>query len=45
VGGAFAFAAYGAAVTAARELQDSGTYGFWETAGPGAQATREAFKG
>ena len=44
VGGAFAFAAYGAAVTAARELQDSGTYGFWETAGPGAQATRGAFK-
>jgi 2-methylisocitrate lyase-like PEP mutase family enzyme len=44
VGGAFAFAAYGAAVTAARELLDSGTYGFWETAGPGAQATREAFK-
>ena len=44
VGGAFAFAAYGAAVTAARELQDSGTYGFWGTAGPGAQATREAFK-
>jgi 2-methylisocitrate lyase-like PEP mutase family enzyme len=45
VGGAFAFAAYGAAVAAGRELLDSGTYGFWETAGPGAQATREAFKG
>ncbi len=44
VGGAFAFAAYGAAVTAARELQDKGTYGFWEAARPGAQATREAFK-
>ena len=44
VGGAFAFAAYGAAVAASRELQESGTYGFWETAGPGAQATREAFK-
>jgi len=44
VGGAFAFAAYGAAVSAARELMDSGTYGFWETAGPGAAATREAFK-
>jgi 2-methylisocitrate lyase-like PEP mutase family enzyme len=43
-GGAFAFAAYGAAVTAARELLDSGTYAFWETAGPGAHATREAFK-
>ena len=44
VGGAFAFAAYGAAVTAARELLDSGTYGFWETARPGAKAAREAFK-
>jgi 2-methylisocitrate lyase-like PEP mutase family enzyme len=44
VGGAFAFAAYGAAVAASRELQESGTYGFWETAGPGAAATREAFK-
>jgi 2-methylisocitrate lyase-like PEP mutase family enzyme len=44
VGGAFAFAAYGAATTAGRELMDSGTYGFWEMAGPGAKATREAFK-
>jgi 2-methylisocitrate lyase-like PEP mutase family enzyme len=44
VGGAFAFAAYGAAVTAARELMDSGTYGYWETAGPGGAAAREAFK-
>ena len=32
VGGAFAFAAYGAAVTAARELLETGTYGYWETA-------------
>src|SRR5688572_29158459 len=44
VGGAFAFAAYGAAVTAARELKETGTYGFWEAAGPGAAAAREAFK-
>ena len=44
VGGAFAFAAYGAAATAARELQDTGTYGFWETAGGGAHAVHEAFK-
>lgn len=44
VGGAFAFAAYGAAATAGRELLESGTYGYWETAGQGAQATREAFK-
>ena len=32
VGGAFAFAAYGAAATAGRELLESGTYGYWETA-------------
>jgi 2-methylisocitrate lyase-like PEP mutase family enzyme len=45
VGGAFAFAAYGAAATAGRELMESGTYGYWETAGLGAKAAREAFKG
>jgi 2-methylisocitrate lyase-like PEP mutase family enzyme len=45
VGGAFAFAAYGAAVTAGRELLDSGTYGYWEMAGAGAKAAREAFEG
>lgn len=44
VGGAFAFAAYGAAASAGRELLESGTYGYWETAGPGAGAVREAFK-
>jgi 2-methylisocitrate lyase-like PEP mutase family enzyme len=44
VGGAFAFAAYGAAAAAGRELMESGTYGYWETAGLGAQAVREAFK-
>jgi 2-methylisocitrate lyase-like PEP mutase family enzyme len=44
VGGAFAFAAYGAAAAAGRELMDSGTYGYWETAAGGAKATREAFK-
>jgi hypothetical protein len=43
VGGAFAFAAYGAATTAGRELLDSGTYGYWETAGLGGKATQEAF--
>jgi len=43
VGGAFAFAAYGAAAAAARELLDSGTYGYWETAGGGAHAVHEAF--
>lgn len=45
VGGAFAFAAYGAAAAAARELLESGTYGFWETAAGGAAATFEAFSG
>jgi 2-methylisocitrate lyase-like PEP mutase family enzyme len=45
VGGAFAFAAYGAAVAAGRELLDSGTYSYWETAAAGSKATREAFGG
>jgi 2-methylisocitrate lyase-like PEP mutase family enzyme len=44
VGGAFAFAAYGAAATAGRELLDSGTYGYWATAAAGAKASREAFE-
>jgi 2-methylisocitrate lyase-like PEP mutase family enzyme len=43
VGGAFAFAAFGAAAAAGHELLDEGTYGFWETAGAGAGATRKAF--
>jgi 2-methylisocitrate lyase-like PEP mutase family enzyme len=43
VGGGFAFAAYGAAVQAGRELLDEGSYGFWEMAGAGAQAARTAF--
>jgi 2-methylisocitrate lyase-like PEP mutase family enzyme len=45
VGGAFAFAAYGTAAAAGRELLESGTYGYWETAGAGAKAAHEAFKG
>ncbi|HEU5449918.1 MAG TPA: isocitrate lyase/phosphoenolpyruvate mutase family protein [Acidimicrobiia bacterium] len=32
VGGAFAYAAYGALIEAARELADEGTYGFWDRA-------------
>ena len=44
VGGAFAFAALGAAVEAARELTEDGTYGFLEPAGAGAQAARAAFE-
>jgi 2-methylisocitrate lyase-like PEP mutase family enzyme len=45
VGGAFAFAALGAATEAARELREDGTYGYWETAAKGAKAAREAFGG
>ena len=43
VGGAFAYVAIGAVVGAAHELLDQGTYGFWNTAGPGAAAARAAF--
>jgi 2-methylisocitrate lyase-like PEP mutase family enzyme len=43
VGGAFAFAALGAAVEAARELIDEGTYGYLERAGLGMQSARSAF--
>jgi 2-methylisocitrate lyase-like PEP mutase family enzyme len=43
VGGAFAFAAYGAAATAGRELLESGTYGYWDVASQGGKAAREAF--
>jgi 2-methylisocitrate lyase-like PEP mutase family enzyme len=43
VGGGCAFVAAGALVAAGRELLEQGTYGFWETAGVGYQATHEAF--
>lgn len=43
VGGAFAFAALGAMVQAARELREQGTYGFTERAGAGVRAVRSAF--
>jgi 2-methylisocitrate lyase-like PEP mutase family enzyme len=43
VGGAFAYAALGAVVRAARQLLDDGTYRYWEEAGPGAAAARAAF--
>jgi 2-methylisocitrate lyase-like PEP mutase family enzyme len=43
VGGAFAYAALGATVEAARELLDEGTYGYFERAGTGLQAARSAF--
>lgn len=44
VDGAFAFAALGAVVEAARELLDDGSYGFWDRAGRGAAAARAAFR-
>jgi 2-methylisocitrate lyase-like PEP mutase family enzyme len=43
VGGAFAFAAYGALVEAATELRSSGTYGYRERSTVGSKAVREAF--
>jgi 2-methylisocitrate lyase-like PEP mutase family enzyme len=43
VGGAFAYAALGAVVDAARELLDEGTYGFWDGASTGRTAARAAF--
>ncbi len=43
VGGAFAFAALGTAVAAARELREQGTYDYWESAGTGVAAARAAF--
>lgn len=45
VGGAFAFAALGAVVEASRELQEQGTYGFWERAALGASNAKAAFRG
>jgi 2-methylisocitrate lyase-like PEP mutase family enzyme len=43
VGSAFAMVALGAVVKAARELQDQGTYGFWEAAAAASQITGTAF--
>jgi 2-methylisocitrate lyase-like PEP mutase family enzyme len=43
VGGAFAFAAYGALVEAATELRDAGTYGYAERSAVGVRAVRAAF--
>ncbi|MGI8922173.1 MAG: isocitrate lyase/PEP mutase family protein [Solirubrobacteraceae bacterium] len=43
VGGAFAFAALGGAIEAARELSEQGTYGYLERAGVGAKGARAAF--
>jgi 2-methylisocitrate lyase-like PEP mutase family enzyme len=43
VGGAFAFAAYGTLIEAARELLEEGTYGFWERTTIGRDAVRRFF--
>jgi 2-methylisocitrate lyase-like PEP mutase family enzyme len=43
VGGAFAFAALGATVEAARELLEQGTYGYFEHAALGLTEARKAF--
>jgi 2-methylisocitrate lyase-like PEP mutase family enzyme len=43
VGGSFAFAAYGAAVEAATEFRDEGTYGYRARARVGSTAARAAF--
>ncbi len=43
VGGAFAFAALGALVEAARELRDAGTYGYQRSSAIGREAVRTAF--
>jgi 2-methylisocitrate lyase-like PEP mutase family enzyme len=42
IGGGFAYVAMGAVVEAARELREDGTYRFWDTAGIGAKAWRNA---
>lgn len=43
VGGAFAFAAFGALAAAGRELLDQGTYGFWSSAATGRKLAGDAF--
>jgi 2-methylisocitrate lyase-like PEP mutase family enzyme len=43
VGGAFAFAAFGAVTSAANELLGDGSYGFLELAAAGSKAARAAF--
>jgi 2-methylisocitrate lyase-like PEP mutase family enzyme len=43
VGGAFAYAALGAVVEAARELREDGTYGYWSLVRPARHAAKTAF--
>jgi 2-methylisocitrate lyase-like PEP mutase family enzyme len=45
IGGAFAFAAYGAMIEAATELRDRGTYGYWARTDVGRSAVQEHFGG
>jgi 2-methylisocitrate lyase-like PEP mutase family enzyme len=42
VGGGFAYVGMGAVVSAAAELREQGTYGFWEIAATGVKAWRDA---
>jgi 2-methylisocitrate lyase-like PEP mutase family enzyme len=44
VGGAFAFAAYGAMIEAATELRDQGTYGYWAKTKIARSAVSEVFR-
>jgi 2-methylisocitrate lyase-like PEP mutase family enzyme len=44
IGGGFAYVGMGAVVEAARELQEQGTYGFWNTAAVGVKAWRDAHR-
>lgn len=44
VGGGLAYAALGALVQASRELLDQGTYGYWDLAGAGRDAVKQAFE-
>jgi hypothetical protein len=43
VGGALAFSAIGGWIAAARELQENGTYAYFDHMAVGAKAVREAF--
>ena len=43
IGGAFAFAAYGTLIEAAKELRDQGTYGYWAKTEVGRRAVKESF--
>ncbi len=44
VGGAFAYAALGGLVDAARELREQGTYGFWQRSAVGRDFANDAFR-